>query len=74
MSRIEEMLSASWRKLPSEAQESFGSPAAFGPVLAAGLRVMADETEVEPSFPMTAGLVADLIRERADDLDSVGDG
>jgi len=69
MSRLDEMLAASWGKLPSEAQESFGTPQALGPVLAAGLRVMAEETEVEPSFPMTAGLVADLIRERADDLD-----
>jgi len=68
------MLAAAWGKLPSEAQEAFGEPAAFGPVLAAGLRVMADETEVEPSYPMTAGLVADLIRERAEDLDGAADG
>jgi len=34
--------------------------------VSAALRVMADEIEVEPSFPMTAGLAAEAIRERAD--------
>lgn len=41
--------------------------------VAAALRVMADEAEVESSFPMTADLVAEMIRNRADGLTDVPD-
>lgn len=66
---LESMLAAAWRKLPSEAQESFGEPAAMGPVLAAGLRKMADEVDNGPTFAIPPSVVSQLIRERADDLD-----
>lgn len=62
------MLAAAWRELPSEAQESFGSPQATGRVLAAGLRVMADEVDNGPGFPIPPSVISQLIRERADDL------
>jgi hypothetical protein len=72
VSRIEEMTMAAWRKLPSEAQEAFGEPQALGPVLAAGLRVMADEVDNGFAAPLPPSIIATLIRERADDLDGAG--
>jgi DNA repair exonuclease SbcCD ATPase subunit len=65
---LDPILSAAWGKLRSGVQEQYESATEFGPILAAALRVMADETEVEPSFPMTAALAAEMICERADAL------
>lgn len=37
--------------------------------LAAGLRVMADEIDRGPSFPLPPSVISALVRERADGLD-----
>jgi hypothetical protein len=63
---------AIWPELKSWAQDAYEDTDNIRGWVAAGiaaaLRVMADEIEVEPSFPMTAGLAAELIRERAEGL------
>jgi hypothetical protein len=43
--------------------------AIVGAGLAAALRKMADEVDNGPTFPIPPSVVAQLIRERADDLD-----
>jgi hypothetical protein len=43
--------------------------AIVGATLAAGLRRMADEVDNGPTFPIPPSVVAQLIRERADDLE-----
>lgn len=74
MSDTDKVLSAAWRELPSEAQEAFGSAAAFGPVVAAALRVMADEIDRGPTFPLPPSVISALVRERADRLTGRAEG
>ncbi len=55
-----------------EAHEAHGSqPRRDG--IAAALRVMADEIDQGPTFPMSPSVISALIRERADRLEATDD-
>jgi hypothetical protein len=62
---------ALWPHLPGDVQDGYGRDDTrtwAGAVAAAALRVMADEIDRGPTFPMPPSVVAALVRERAERL------
>lgn len=63
---------AIWQELPSEVQDCHEGPEDIRRWVAAGaaaaLRVMADEIDRGPTFPLPPSVISALVRERADTL------
>ena len=68
---IEAATEALWPHLPGEVQDGY-RPEDIDPWVAAGtaaaLRVMADEIDRGPTFPLPPSVISALVRERADGL------
>jgi len=64
---------ALWPRLPGEVQDGYelaDTHAWAAAVAAAALRVMADEIDRGPTFPLPPTVISALVRERADALEA----
>lgn len=68
---VEAAVEALWPHLPGEVQDGY-TPEDIDPWAAAGaaaaLRVMADEIDRGPTFPLSPSVISALVRERAERL------